>query len=343
MHYSQGQQYLIAGEISKAETELDHVSRSFAETGNMLRYAELYHLAESGTENDLKNALDGLKDLLPQCDETLQPIVQKKYDSVCRSYHDLLYAAACDALEKRNFTTAQACLCQIPEYPYATELLCFAQAGIDAYSANTSAELNAVQKKLNTIPVDYDGPCAEQLSILRANLADMITAAEDKEAAVKKEEEDRVKALEAIGLPYEGMAESKVNSTRQLGEAAYSWTDYIDTTNSHGESVRKRWNVYAWYAKKDSSLVFTAICENSRVIFADKLGGEAYWNGDELLVALSPKIIPKSNSKSNSNSGGTSSSSSHSIRDEYDPEDLWEDNKDWYADEDEAWDEWYDG
>ena len=25
------------------------------------------------------------------------------------------------------------------------------------------------------------------------------------------------------------------------------------------------------------------------------------------------------------------------------PEDLWEENQDWYEDEDEAWDEWYDG
>ena len=34
---------------------------------------------------------------------------------------------------------------------------------------------------------------------------------------------------------------------------------------------------------------------------------------------------------------------SGSIRDDYDnPEDLWEDNRDWYEDEDEAWDEWYD-
>ena len=40
-------------------------------------------------------------------------------------------------------------------------------------------------------------------------------------------------------------------------------------------------------------------------------------------------------------SGG---SNSGSIRDDYDnPEDLWEDNRDWYEDEDEAWDEWENG
>ena len=37
-------------------------------------------------------------------------------------------------------------------------------------------------------------------------------------------------------------------------------------------------------------------------------------------------------------------SNSGSIRDDYDnPEDLWEDNQDWYEDEDEAWDEWENG
>ena len=42
-----------------------------------------------------------------------------------------------------------------------------------------------------------------------------------------------------------------------------------------------------------------------------------------------------------STSGG---SNSGSIRDDYDnPEDLWEDNRDWYDDEDEAWDEWENG
>ena len=38
------------------------------------------------------------------------------------------------------------------------------------------------------------------------------------------------------------------------------------------------------------------------------------------------------------------SSNSGSVRDDYDnPEDLWEDNQDWYEDEDEAWDEWENG
>ena len=40
----------------------------------------------------------------------------------------------------------------------------------------------------------------------------------------------------------------------------------------------------------------------------------------------------------------SNNSDTPSIRDDYDnPEDLWEENQDWYEDEDEAWDDWYDG
>ena len=41
---------------------------------------------------------------------------------------------------------------------------------------------------------------------------------------------------------------------------------------------------------------------------------------------------------------GNGGSNSGRFRDDYDnPEDLWEDNQDWYEDEDEAWDEWENG
>lgn len=50
-------------------------------------------------------------------------------------------------------------------------------------------------------------------------------------------------------------------------------------------------------------------------------------------------VVSSDAAPSRSNSTYTSGS----IRDEYDsPEDLWEDNRDIYEDEDEAWDEWYD-
>ena len=56
--------------------------------------------------------------------------------------------------------------------------------------------------------------------------------------------------------------------------------------------------------------------------------------------STSPSISTGIVQPSYSGGGG---SHSGSIRDDYDsPEDLWEDNRDWFEDEDEAWDEWYD-
>ena len=46
----------------------------------------------------------------------------------------------------------------------------------------------------------------------------------------------------------------------------------------------------------------------------------------------------------NSTSDNSSDNGGSSVRNDYDnPEDLWEENQDWYEDEDEAWDEWENG
>lgn len=73
------------------------------------------------------------------------------------------------------------------------------------------------------------------------------------------------------------------------------------------------------------------------MISAVKYGGDAYRNGDQLLVKLGPQIIHKFNSGGTTNSG-----SDPSIRDVYDnPDDLYEENWNWFDDEEEAWDYWY--
>ena len=134
------------------------------------------------------------------------------------------------------------------------------------------------------------------------------------------------------------MAEREVNSTRQLGKAAYNdqnsgeWVKGAD-----GKYFYDTKQVYAWYSKQNGDMVFKVECKNGVVISAVKYGGDTYWNGDQLLVKLGPQIIHKFNSGGTTNSGSDSS-----IRDEYDnPEDLYEENRDWFDDEDEAWDYWY--
>ena len=56
------------------------------------------------------------------------------------------------------------------------------------------------------------------------------------------------------------------------------------------------------------------------------------------------QYYPSGGNKGRTFNYGNGGSNSESIRDDYDnPEDLWEDNPDWYEDEDEAWDEWENG
>ena len=61
-----------------------------------------------------------------------------------------------------------------------------------------------------------------------------------------------------------------------------------------------------------------------------------------VLKSFSQYDLSSGNNGQTFNYGGGSNHSG-SIRDDYDnPEDLYEGNRDWCGDEDEAWDEWYD-
>ena len=349
-HYQQAERNLAENNFQSAVIELSRVPFFYRNQKSLSRYADLCLMAESGTKEDLKTALDGLESLLADSDEALNAQMQPQYESIYKQYYDLLYQAALDYLQNARFKQAVEYLQQIPpEYPCIVELLCYARAQTDVDNSDTSHHLKTVLSSLEQIPAEYDGPFSEDIVAFRADLLDMITDAETREeqekaereaaqASAKKAEEDRIAALKASGIPYIGMAEREVNSTRQLGKAAYNdqnsgeWVKGAD-----GKYFYDTKQVYAWYSKQNGDMVFKVECKNGVVISAVKYGGDTYWNGDQLLVKLGPQIIHKFNSGGTTNSGSDSS-----IRDVYDnPEDLYEENRDWFDDEDEAWDYWY--
>ena len=152
----------------------------------------------------------------------------------------------------------------------------------------------------------------------------------EEEAKQLRQQEEREAALQAekdAGIPYVGMLESSIDSTRTLGThgmAKSGWAYKKDGTFKQ--------MTYYWYTNKRTP-IFTAVCQDGKVIETQKNDG--YWSGNTLLVPVVKPDIPTT-----FHSGG----SSGSIRDDYDnPEDLYEDNRDWYDDEDEAWDEWESG
>ncbi len=151
----------------------------------------------------------------------------------------------------------------------------------------------------------------------------------DEEAKQLRQQEEREAALQAekdAGIPYVGMLESSIDSTRTLGThgmAKSGWAYKKDGTFKQ--------MTYYWYTNNRTP-IFTAVCQDGKVIETQKIDG--YWNGNALLVLVVKPDIPTT----------FHSGSSGSIRDDYDsPEDLYEDNPDWFEDEDEAWDEWENG
>ena len=160
------------------------------------------------------------------------------------------------------------------------------------------------------------------------------------EADRQSEKEEREAAIQAekdAGIPYVGMPESSIDSTRTLGVHGLMKSGWTYTKTRTIEQ-----KTYTWFTSNRTP-VFTAICQDGKVVETQKDSG--YWNGNELLVPVAKPEIPTT-----FNSGGTSKSDSAlgpgspGLRDEYDsPEDLYEDNPEWFEDEDEAWDAWENG
>lgn len=151
----------------------------------------------------------------------------------------------------------------------------------------------------------------------------------EEEAKQLRQQEEREAALQAekdAGIPYIGMPESSIDATRTLGThgmAKSGWAYKKDGTFKQ--------MTYYWYTNKRTP-IFTAVCQDGKVIETQKNDG--FWSGNTLLVPVVKPDIPTT----------FHSGSSGSVREDYDnPEDLYEDNRDWYDDEDEAWDEWENG
>ena len=354
LHYRQAEQSILDDNLSEATKELEEVPSFFRSQKQLVRYMELCELAQSGTEKNYKTALDGIQNILSNSNETLRSTIQAKYDIIAQQYHDQLYQTALSHLQEKQFDQAQEYLRQVSKSPYANELLCYAQAGSRVPLSKTSAQLSSIMGLLDQIPADYVGPFAEEIPVLRSEVANLITEATAREKAeeaerarraeeARKAEEARIAALKATGLPYVGMPETDIHTTRQLGKAGYSGTSSDYKQDAAGKYYRDTWNVYAWY-DTSGNIVFEAECRSGKVFQINRYGDSA-WNGDKLQVKLGPFRPQTFNSgiADDEYSGDTGPGSGHSLRDDYgSPEDLYEEDGT-YSDLDEAIDEWEEG
>ena len=162
--------------------------------------------------------------------------------------------------------------------------------------------------------------------------AEQIRLEEEAAAQRRREEKQtRIAALQNANLPYPGMPYDEITSTK-LGKASKV------THEMHSGQVCY---TFVWQIRVGDYLypVFVATAENEEVLTAEQRNLE-YWNDLALKGIVYHQPERKPSTPSQNQTGGTNHGS-NGLRDEYDnPEDLYEDNPDWFEDEDEAWDEW---
>ena len=240
------------------------------------------------------------------------------------------YEAALQELSSGNYTSAEQDFSSLSGYRDAASLSVYCKYA-DMYKDRT--DYAGGQDELSNITLQYDTSWQQDVDALETRVKgykaekDAAEEAERQRIAAEnaaKQEQSR-KDQYSGKLPVEGMPVSCLKYT-SLGEP----DKRLNCKNFEKlEQNQKYFNVY-WYD------------ENGEMIAA---GMCAQWKNDsEYMLKSFSQYYPSGGNNGQTFNYGNGGSNSGSLRDDYDnPEDLWEDNQDWYEDEDEAWDEWYDG
>lgn len=240
------------------------------------------------------------------------------------------YDAALQEMSNGNYTSAEQDFSELSGYRDAASLSVYCKYA-DMYKDRT--DYAGGQDELADITLQYDTSWQQDVDALETRVKgykaekDATEEAERQRIAAENaaKREQSLKDQYSGKLPVEGMPVSCLKYT-SLGEP----DKRLNCKNFEKlEQNQKYFNVY-WYD------------ENGEMIAA---GMCAQWKNDsEYMLKSFSQYYPSGGNNGQTFNYGNGGSNSGSLRDDYDnPEDLWEDNQDWYEDEDEAWDEWYDG
>ena len=240
------------------------------------------------------------------------------------------YDAALQELSNGNYSSAEQDFSELSGYRDAASLSVYCKyAGM----YKDRAEYAGGQDELADITLQYDTSWQQDVDTLETR----VKGYKAEKGAAEEAERQRIAAENAAKreqslkdqysgkLPVEGMPVSCLKYT-SLGEP----DKRLNCKNFEKlEQNQKYFNVY-WYD------------ENGEMIAA---GMCAQWKNDsEYMLKSFSQYYPSGGDNGQTFNYGNGGSNSGSVRDDYDnPEDLWEDNQDWYEDEDEAWDEWENG
>lgn len=244
------------------------------------------------------------------------------------------YEAALQELSNGNYTSAEQDFSALSGYRDAASLSIYCKYA-DMYKGKT--EYVGGQDELATITLKYDTSWQQDVDALETRVKsykaekDAAEEAERKRIAAEnaaKQEQSR-KDQYSGKLPVDGMPVSCLKYTSVGSPTKTEKCQFYDNMDVH-----RRYKILHWYNSEGQTVAYCHSHqpkgETEEIIYAF-----TYYESPIGRPNSAPPWTPPSTSGGN-NSG--------SIRDDYDnPEDLWEENQDWYEDEDEAWDEWYDG
>lgn len=240
------------------------------------------------------------------------------------------YDAALQEMTNGNYTSAEQDFSELSGYRDAASLSVYCKYA-DMYKDRT--EYAGGQDELADITLQYDTSLQQDVDALETRVKgykaekDAVEEAERQRIAAENaaKREQSLKDQYSGKLPVEGMPVSCLKYT-SLGEP----DKRLNCKNFEKlEQNQKYFNVY-WY-DGNGEMIAAGMC--------------AQWRDDsEFMLKTFSQYYPSGSNKGQTSHYGNGDNNSGSIRDDYDnPEDLWEDNQDWYEDEDEAWDEWENG
>ena len=240
------------------------------------------------------------------------------------------YDAALQELSNGNYTSAEQDFSALSGYRDAASLSVYCKYA-DMYKDRT--DYVGGQDELSNITLQYDTTWQQDVDALETRVKsykaekDAAEEAERQRIAAENaaKREQSLKDQYSGKLPVEGMPVSCLKYT-SLGEP----DKRLNCKNFEKlEQNQKYFNVY-WY-DGNGEMIAAGMC--------------AQWRDDsEFMLKTFSQYYPSGSNKGQTFHYGNGDNNSGSIRDDYDnPEDLWEDNPDWYEDEDEAWDEWENG
>ena len=242
------------------------------------------------------------------------------------------YDAALQELSNGNYSSAEQDFSELSGYRDAASLSVYCKYA-DMYRDRT--DYAGGQDELATITLKYDTSWQQDVDALETRVngykaeKDAAEEAERKRIAAENaaKQEQSLKDQYSGKLPVEGMPMSCLKYT-SLGSP-----DKTEKCRGFDNLVEEKRSYTVYWYDSEGRIQAAGHC----------FKGKRY--EEYMLISFSYYDYSVSNSFGhNSTSDNSSDNGGSSVRDDYDnPEDLWEENQDWYEDEDEAWDEWYDG